>query len=182
MKKIEVPFSVNGLIELKNKIANLDNSLTNIGNNITKDIADLAQKEIAQNYSASPYTDGNDDCQHFKEKTENGYKVGVKGSQVLYREFGTGTEGLNSPHPIKGNFNLKGYNTGRTIRKANVYTSATTGMLLGEKYWTYRDKSGQKVYTQGIPAGKEVFNASRTIRNKMNSIIKKRVSEGLSKL
>lgn len=182
MKTIKVPLSVNGLNQLKEKINQLQQNLKGAENNSKQDMANLCEKEIQNNYSSSIYTDGNDNSKIFKETNESKIRVGVRGSQVLYREFGTGTEGLNNPHPIKNKFNLKGYNTGSTIRKANVYTSASTGILLGEKYWTYRDKSGQKVYTQGIPAGKEVFNASRTLKNKKNSIIKKRVSEALSKL
>lgn len=182
MKVIQVPLSVNGLKELKNKINQLNKDIQDAKEKSIKDMADVCNKEIQTNYASSAYTDGNDDANFFKEKSENGFKVGVRGSQVLYREFGTGTEGLNNPHPIKNKFELKGYNTGKTIRKATVYTSAASGILLGEKYWTYKDKSGQKVYTQGIPAGKEVFNASRTLRNKIDSILKKRVSDALSKL
>lgn len=182
MKVIKVPLSVNGLKELKNKINQLQSNLKNANDEIINDMVHTAEIEIAKNYASSLYTDGNEDSEPFKTKDGNTYKVGMEGTQVLYREFGTGTEGLNNPHPIKNKFNLKGYNTGRTIRDAKIYTSVSTGILLGEKYWTYKDKSGQKVYTQGIPAGKEVFNASRTLRNKIDSILKKRVSDALSKL
>lgn len=182
MKTIKVPLSVNSLNQLNEKINQLQQNLKNANENIIDDLVHTAENEIAKNYASSSYTDGNEDSSPFKTKSNNSYKVGMEGTQVLYREFGTGTEGLNNPHPIKNKFNLKGYNTGKTIRPATVYTSASTGLLLGELYWTYKDKSGQKVYTQGIPAGKEVFNASRTLRNKKDSIIKKRVSEALSKL
>lgn len=182
MKIIKIPLSINGLNQLKNKINQLQTNLKTANDKVIEDMVHIAETEIAKNYASSPYTDGNEDSSPFKTKDGNNYKVGMKGTQVLYREFGTGTEGLNNPHPIKNKFNLKGYNTGPTIRKATVYTSASTGILLGEKYWTYKDKSGQKVYTQGIPAGKEVFNASRTLRNKKDNIIKKRVSDALSKL
>lgn len=182
MKNIKVPFSINGLKDLKTKINQLPSNLKEASNNITNDLADLCDTEIKNNYASSPYTDGNDDVNQFKQKTDTGYKVGVRGTQVLYREFGTGTEGLNAPHPMKNDFNLKGYNTGRTIRKAGITMSSEKGILLGEKYWTYKDKSGNTVYTMGIPAGKEVFNASRSLRRKKDSIIKKRVGEVLSKL
>lgn len=182
MKTIKVPLSVNGLNELKNKINQLQINLEEAKSQSVEDMANTCEKEIATNYASSPYNDGNEDSIPIKEKTENGYKVGMKGSQVLYREFGTGTQGLNNPHPMKNEFNLKGYNTGRTIRKATTSVSNKSGIQIGQLYWTYKDKSGQLVYTQGIPSGKEVFNASRTLRNKKDSIIKKRVSEALSKL
>lgn len=182
MKKISVPLSVNGLKELKEKIIQLDNSLINACNQITKELADIADKEIRQNYSASPYTDGNDDCEQFKEQTSNGYIVGVKGTQVLYREFGTGTEGLNQPHPIKNQFPLNEYNSGKTIREVKITASPSSGLLLGEKYWTYKNKQGEVVYTQGIPAGKEVFNAALALKRKRKEVVEKKVGAELSKL
>lgn len=148
MKQIKVKLSVNGLEELKQKLLALQSGLNEASIKIAKELADVCEKEVASNYASSPYTDGNDESVPFKEETENGYKVGAKGSQVAYREFGTGTEGLNKPHPIKNKFNLKGYNTGKTIRPATLKTSANTGVLLGELYWTYKNKSGELVYTQ----------------------------------
>lgn len=182
MKKISVPLSVEGLKLMQEKITELDNSLKKACNQITKELADVAEKEIRQNYSESPYTDGNDDCKQFKEQTSDGYIVGVTGTQVLYREFGTGTEGLNQPHPIKNQFPLNEYNSGKTIRNVKITASAGFGLLLGEKYWTYRNKSGEIVYTQGIPAGKEVFNASLALKRKRKEVIEKKVGAELSKL
>lgn len=173
MKNIKMPLSVTGIKEVERKIIQLQKGLKEADKQIKKDMANLLETQIKNNYAASPYTDGNDDAKMFKEKKDNKIKVGVKGSQVLYREFGTGTEGLNAPHPMKNNFNLKGYNTGPKIR-----VNSKTGDL----FWTYKNKEGEKVYTQGIPAGKEVFNASIILKGKKYTIIKKRVSEALSKL
>ena len=182
MKKIKVPLSVSGLKELQAKINELNTDLKKSCDNITKELSDIAQKEIQKNYSASYYTDGNDDCEQFKEKIEDGYKVGVKGSQVLYREFGTGTEGLNKPHPMKNNFNLNDYNSGKKIREAKITTNINKGVLLGEKYWTYKNSNGEIIVTQGIPAGKEVFDASLILKKEKQNIIKKEVGGILSKL
>ena len=92
-------------------------------------MASLGQNEIEKNRASTIYTDGNDDYKVFKEKTNDGYKVGARGSQVLYDEFGTGTEGLNAPHELKNNFNLDEYNSGKTIRKAGINMKAETGIL-----------------------------------------------------
>lgn len=182
MKKLSVPLSVQGLKVLTEKIRALDNGLKNACDTISKELTEMAEKEIKQNYSASFYTDGNDDCEQFTNKIENGYITGVTGTQVLYREFGTGTEGLNQPHPIKNQFPLNEYNSGKTIRDVKITSSAGSGLLLGEKYWTYKNKSGEIVYTQGIPAGKEVFNASLAIKRARKSVIKEKVGAELSKL
>lgn len=173
MKTIKANLSQSSIEEIKNKLLELQSNLEKASDKISNDMVDLFEKEIMTNYSSSPYTDGNDDVEFFKSKKDNKYKVGARGSQVLYREFGTGTEGLNAPHPIKEKYNLKGYNTGEKIR---------VNSKNGELYWIYKDKDGKKVYTQGIPAGKEVYNASIILKGKKISIIKKRVSEALSKL
>ncbi len=173
MKTIKTKLSQSGIKELKEKVINLSKNLEEAEQLVKEDMASLVETQIQNNYAASPYTDGNDDVAFFKEKKDKKIIVGVRGTQVLYREFGTGTEGLNAPHPMKNEFGLKGYNTGEKI-KVNSKN--------GELYWVYKDKSGNPVYTQGIPAGKEVFNAAVILKGKKISIIKKRVGDALSKL
>lgn len=182
MKKINIPLTTKGIKDFKDKIDNLITQLPKVNEQILSELADLGQSEIEKNRASTIYTDGNDDYKVFKEKTENGYKVGARGSQVLYDEFGTGTEGINEPHPIKNEFNLKEYNSGKTIRTASIKMKPDTGILPGEKYWTYKGKDGELVYTQGIPAGKEVFNAEQIVKRKKQEIVKKKVGEVLSKL
>ena len=182
MKKINIPLTKKGINDFKSKINNLISELPKVNEEILSELANLGQNEIEKNRASTIYTDGNDDYKIFKEKTENGYKVGARGSQVLYDEFGTGTEGLNAPHELKNNFNLKEYNSGKTIRSAGINMKPETGILPGELYWTYKGKDGNIVYTQGIPAGKEVFNAEQTVKRKKQQIIKKKVGEVLSEL
>ena len=182
MKKINIPLTSKGIKEFQKKIDNLITQLPKVNEKILSELADIGQNEIEKNRASTIYTDGNDDYKVFKEKTENGYKVGARGSQVLYDEFGTGTEGLNEPHPMKNDFNLKEYNSGKTIRTASTKMKPETGILPGELYWTYKGKDGNLVYTQGIPAGKEVFNAEQTVKRKKQEIVKKKVGEVLSKL
>lgn len=173
MKKIKMELSTTSVNEIKNKILQLQADLNKAKELAVEDMANFALKEIKTNYAGSPYTDGNDDVSFFKEKKENKTIVGVKGSQCVYREFGTGTEGLNAPHPIKNKFPLNDYNSGKKI-KVNSKT--------GELFWIYKNKNGEKVYTQGIPAGKEVFNASVILKGKKYEILRRRVGEALSKL
>ena len=184
MKKINIPLTTKGIKDFKDKIDNLITQLPKVNEQILSELADLGQSEIEKNRASTIYTDGNDDYKVFKEKTENGYKVGARGSQVLYDEFGTGTEGLNEPHPMKNDFDLNPYNNrnGTTIRTASINMKPETGILPGELYWTYKGKDGNLVYTQGIPAGKEVFNAEQTVKRKKQEIVKKKVGEVLSKL
>lgn len=173
MKILKVELSSSGIAELEKKLIQLEKDLKQASKESVEDMADLCEKQIMNNYAASPYTDGNDDISFINEEKDNKRIVGVRGSQVLYREFGTGTEGLNAPHPIKSKYNLKGYNSSPKI-KVNSKN--------GELYWIYKDKVGNAVYTQGIPAGKEVYNAAVILKGKKLSIIKKRVGDALSKL
>ena len=129
MKKIKIPLTQKGMEIFKSKIDNLISQLPKLNEEILSELADLGQNEIEKNRAFTIYTDGNDDYKVFKEKTNDGYKVGARGSQVLYDEFGTGTEGLNAPHELKNNFNLDEYNSGKTIRKAGINMKAETGIL-----------------------------------------------------
>ena len=137
MKKIKMELSTTSVNEIKNKILQLQADLNKAKELAVEDMANFALKEIKTNYAGSPYTDGNDDVSFFKEKKENKIIVGVKGSQCVYREFGTGTEGLNAPHPIKNKFPLNDYNSGKKI-KVNSKT--------GELFWIYKNKNGEKIY------------------------------------
>ena len=47
---------------------------------------------------------------------------------------------------------------------------------------TYKDKNGDIVYTQGIPAGKEVYNASTELEKDKKEVIKDKVGGIISKL
>lgn len=182
MKKVKVTLSKEGLKELSQKIDNLKKDLKQADNKIKNRLADFAENQINMNLSATPFKDGNDDTYTFKEDSDEKMKVGMRGSQVLYNEFGTGTQGEISPHPIKGKFSLKGYNTGKTIRTASDKVNELAGITVGSKYWTYKNGAGETVFTTGIPAGKQVFDAAMSLRNEKKKIVKEEVSDALSKL
>lgn len=184
MKTIKVDLSEQGLRELLKKINKLNTELQKANTKIVDKLADYTLSEIQNNFSATDYQDGNEDVSFFKRGSENKVSVGTMGSQVLYDEFGTGTAGANDGHEMKGDFPLKPYNSGRTIRtnKSDESSATANGIPIGGLYWTYKDKNGQKRYTQGIPAGKQVFNASISLENEKTKIIKQEVSEVLSKL
>lgn len=182
MKTINVRLSNQGLNDLLKKINTLKTNLKETETKIKDDLANYTKTEIDNNISSTQFKDGNDDVKTFIENNGKKIKVGMRGSQVLYNEFGTGTQGENNPHPLKSNFGLSGYNTGKKIRKASVKVNENTGIPIGTKYWTYKNKQGETVFTTGIPAGKQVFNASISLRNKKMQIVKKEVSDALSKL
>lgn len=184
MKNIKVSLSEKSLSELRKKIISLKDELPKVNAKIVDKLAEHTLTEIQNNFSATDYQDGNEDVSFFKRGSGNKITVGTMGSQVLYDEFGTGTAGANDGHEMKGDFPLKPYNSGRTIRqnKSDESNASANGIPVGGMYWTYKDKNGQKRYTQGIPAGKQVFNASLSLNEEKSKIIKQEVSEVLSKL
>lgn len=177
MKVIKVPLSVKNLKELKKKIKAFQKDIKTAEQAMVKDLVNIADKEIRQGYSTSPYK-GYEESNSFS-KTKN--KASVKGVDVLYREFGTGTAGAQESHPIKGNFKLNPYNSGKTIRPAGIHIPAETGIMPGDLYWTF-SKNGVKYYTTGISAGKEVYYASKKTRKNIEKIAKERVGGAISKL
>ena len=177
MKEIRVPLSVNNLKELTKKIKTFQADIKKAEKGIVKDLIDIADEEIREGYATSPY-EGYEESNSFS-KTEN--KASVSGVDVLYREFGTGTEGAKNAHPIKDEFSLNPYNSGKTIRTAKITMSPETGIMPGELYWTFK-KNGVKYYTTGVPSGKEVYYASKETRKSIKKIAKERIGGAISKL
>lgn len=183
MKTIKMDLSTNGINHMIKRLEKFKKNLDKADEEMVKQLSELALEEIQTNYSMTPFKDGNDDVNFFITGTEKKKTVGVTGSQVLYNEFGTGTEGQNNPHPEKGEFGLRGYNTGSKIKQNTSDKSNATrlGIPEGELYWIY-NKDGIAVYTQGIPAGKQVYNAKNTLQKRKKEISKKVVGDALSKL
>lgn len=157
--------------------------------NIEKYATESEEKIIkeSKNYLDKQYSkrlkdDNISDISTRYEKIDDGYKLIAEGPDVIYEEFGTGDKGQDSPHPDKSKYNLDDYNSGITIRSVNKLSPEKKeehGLTSG-KYWTYKkDESGEVKYTQGVPAGKEMWNT----RNYMiNTIIPKANKELGAKL
>lgn len=182
-KTIKMELSSSSIKDTIKKLKQFQKEMNKADEEIVEQLANLGLEEIQKNYANTPFKDGNDDIGFFKTGSAKRKSVGVAGSQVLYNEFGTGTEGANNPHPEKDNYGLNSYNSGRTIRKNNKNDSNATqnGIPVGELYWTY-NSDGQKIYTQGIPAGQQVYKAAKVIQEKKKEISKKVVGDALSKL
>ena len=182
-KKIKIKLSSDDIKENIKKLQEFQKSLTNAGEEIVDKLCELGIEEIQTNYSQTPFKDGNEDVGFFIVGSSSKKKVGVSGSQVLYNEFGTGTAGERNPHPQKNDYSLNAYNSGKTIRRNQKENSNATqnGIPEGELYWTYI-KDGQKYYTQGIPAGQQVYKTAKVLQKKKIEISKKVVGDALSKL
>ena len=156
-------------------------------NNIDKQAEEMIQ-ELAKNgetFLASRYIgrfkDANiSDISTSTNKISNGYEIKAQGKDVVYEEFGTGDEGESHSHPEKSRYNLNDYNSGPYIRNvSDVPEDSYTGEDLQQigitsgKFWRY-NKDGVVHYTQGVPAGQEMWDTRNYIINEMPNVVKKR--------
>jgi hypothetical protein len=174
-RNITIGLNSKEIDDLIKKLDNWADMMDKASKNIVKDLSDYSLEQMQKVYNENNFKSS--------EATEFGIvgseyekKVFMQGAQAIYNEFGTGTEGEKRPHPMKDEFGLNPYNSGKTIRKAK---GDIAGITEGELYWTYKDSNGETVYTQGIPAQKEVYEALKATTKKMPSIIKKRMEETL---
>lgn len=175
--------STTSIKETIEKLKKLEQNLDKANEEIVDQLSDLGLNEIQNNYGNTLYRDGNNDVAYFQKGSRNKKVIGVTGSQVLYNEFGTGTEGSNNSHPEKGKYGLNAYNSGSKIRenKSDESTASQKGIAKGGLYWIYNN-DGELVYTQGIPAGKQVYEAKKTLEKQKKEISKKVVGDAISKL
>lgn len=177
-KTIEIKLGSKGITDLAKQVSDLRSKLTEASENIIDDLSKIALEEMQKNYNDFDYKSSNDmSFEITGNRTSK--KVSMIGPQAIYTEFGTGTKGGLNPHPQKNEFGLNPYNSGETIRTATQSVQENHGIPEGTLYWTYRNEDGETIYTQGIPAGKQVYNAAKTVRKKSKKIIQKRIDEVL---
>ena len=126
--------SSNSIKETIKKLKEFQKEIGKADEEIVKQLSDFGLEEIQKNYASTPFKDGNEDVGFFKTGSPKKMNIGVTGSQVLYNEFGTGTEGASNPHPEKGEYGLNAYNSGKTIRKNNKETSNATALGIPKRW------------------------------------------------
>lgn len=138
----------------KHRIAIIDDTLSIMSKNIDEKTADFLVDDLADRYGQFINSLQHDHQDRngtiiYKDKTDEGYRIVIEGPQVIYDEFGTGTEGANSPHPDKEKYNLEPYNSGFYIKTDKN----------GNKYWTYySDDIDRYVTSHGVPAGHFMYD------------------------
>ena len=179
-KKVIVDLSEDGINKLLAQLQGFDKKLEEANKKVVDDLAKYTKKVMKKTHNSSSFR-GNTKMSFDIEGDDLNKEVIMYGYQAIYSEFGTGTEGANNPHPTKGNYELKGYNTGETIRtnKSAESNASQHDIPVGGLYWTYTDENGQKQYTQGIPAQKEGYTALESGTKKAKNFIRKRVQEVL---
>lgn len=166
----------------------LQRDMKKASEDLPKLLAEEGKNYLDRQYAKSPNrNDPNINFSNIKtgiEKTEDGYKLYARGRDVLYEEFGTGDEGQKHQHPVKSKYNLNDYNSGPFIMDVIDVGNEDMKDLLAQngitsgKFWKYR-KGGQSHLTQGIPAGKEVWNTRNYLKSNkvVDKIVRKRGKE-----
>ena len=105
-------------------------------------------------------------------------EIALTGPNSVYDEFGTGEEGLKSPHPMHDNFGLNPYNSGKYI----FYNQ-----FAGRYQWYYAPMAGMPYFTpsgatSGIPSGKQMYHTLQYVRDIKNEIIVEEINEAIQTL
>ena len=178
--KIRISFGKTSIADMIKLYKNIAENTDELKENIIDDLKRIGLKEINNSIGSSKY-EASEPIAVIEEKNA----IGIKGTQAVYDEYGTGTIGGLNPHPEKPSF-LNAYNSGSTIRpnekgKAIRKNDGLGGMIPPNTlYWTFHYKD-KKIYTQGRPAGMHVYKAKKQIKENLEDIVKKRVGEYLSK-
>ncbi len=167
---------INGLIK---SLRELSKTLEKMPNELVNELGVLGLEKLNEKYSQRKQDENITDINTSIKPSENRCDILAQGKDVIYEEFGTGDKGKSDPHPDKSKYNLNDYNSGKYIRNANE-KSAQHGITDG-KYWTYK-KDGDIKYTQGVPSGKEMFETSNYLKDKIPDILKEKASDVLSKV
>lgn len=166
------------LEQIKQEISGMSVKMEQASKKICKELAEYGLEEMQRIYNNFDLK-SNKPSTFRIDGTDNNKQVIMEGEQAIYDEFGTGTEGSLRPHPIKKEFNLNDYNSGKTIKTATKKVSAMTTFPEGSLYWVYKNVNGELVFTQGTPAQKEGYDSVIATIKKSDEIILKNLKEVL---
>lgn len=183
MNKKTIRISTTDINNTIKSLEKLSDSLKSLETEIPMEIAQLGLNYLNQQYASTPYDENIGNINTSISKTINGYNILASGKDVIYAEFGTGDKGESSPHKEKSKYGLNDYNSGKYIRKVNPNnTKLSEHGITSGKYWTY-SKDGEIIYTQGIPAGMQMFNTGNYLRGEaIKNILDTKARDLLSKL
>lgn len=186
-KNIKVAFNQKNISDLISMLERLNTNIKNYPDKLTKEVAYDGLTHLDTLYANTPYQKNIDDIHTSVRKKAFGYSIVSSGKDVIYEEFGTGDMGEQNKHPEKSEYSLNDYNSGKTIREVSKQSEKTREKLKEHnihsgKYWTYV-RDGKLEYTQGISAGKQIFDTRNYIIDEgIKKAHDKLVGDMLSKL
>ena len=162
------------------------NDVDNISNETLREIATKGETYLNARY-VSRFKDPNiTDISTNTKKDQNGYILEAIGKDVVFEEFGTGDEGASHPHPNKSAYGfLNDYNSGSEIKNVSdydensyIYDDLKEFGITSGKFWRYSKDGSVIYYTQGVPAGKEMWDTRNyLLKNEIANIGKKKGRE-----
>lgn len=165
-----------GIKDAIRDVKNLKKFVEGANQDIVRELVDIGQ-EVGQIYNSAAANSGPTKSTVIGKVTENSNKgyVALVGKNAVYDEFGTGEVGAQYPHPRKDSVNrpLNPYSSGPIVsQNINKY---------GRHYWFYKPMAGtdwvrSTGYTEGIPAGKQMYNTAKIIREIKKSVIEKHLN------
>lgn len=173
-------YSVNDMIERLNYLQD------NIEVACEDTVAEMVEngREIAIQYDSLTPKTGNDNYS-FDSDSEGGKGyISMEGPDSVYVEFGTGDVGLSSPHPLHNSVSgINPYNSGPNIKidkNGNRYWFAPPTVMKFMSFASgyYKNKS----YTNGIPAGCQMYNTLLDLKHIAPSITKKHLNQAIHRL
>lgn len=185
-------FDLKGTIDgLKWLYDNIDDEVEKI----LKDIANAGEDYLKKEYSSKTFDQNIKDISTDTKIMKDSCEIIAKGKDVVYEEFGTGDEGENKPHPVKSDYNLNDYNSGKYIRNVSDIEEDSYTMddlkaigITSGKFWMYKDGDIIR-YTQGVPSGQEMWNTRNylldgkimDIVNERGKIINENITKSIKK-
>lgn len=143
----------------------MQNDINKIPNDIEQILTEAVNycKEQSGNFRADTYW----------EKTATGYRIVQEGEGALYVEFGTGTRGMESPHPQHNVFLLDAYNSGST-----VFTTKD-----GRTGWFYpmgEDRTEWR-FTEGQPARKQMYLTAVWLQQRLHTQVRLSLAKAVNR-
>ncbi|MEG0138200.1 MAG: hypothetical protein RR708_04375 [Bacilli bacterium] len=162
MREIKCELSVKSINDAIKEIKEYKAKVNKDIKSIPKLLAKVGLDKLNTEISSISDTDGNDLGNASIEYGDNYSRIYHIGKQVYFLEFGTGYIGKDNPH-VKSYLMKKGY---------------ATGQMIGENgLWSYYNKNGELISTQGIPAQMQVYETAVHIKYVCNDIIKELISK-----
>lgn len=160
MPDFSADLSVSSLDQLLSNLKAYKKKVDEAPEKITARLAEIGEQAINANIAGITDLDGNAPGTVSVDIDGAHAMVSQVGEQIAYLEFGTGTQGANSPHPLAGDAGWQ-YNSGEHIRPTKN----------GKMMWRYYDnlKDHWRI-TDGIPAQRQVLEAALLMRDSIPTV------------
>ena len=177
--KLDVEVEADELEKFLDRI--IKGEVEKISQKVLSEVSSYTLRQMRLNHIESEFQPG-EEMDFYEVKNGNEITDYMSGAQAWYSEFGTGTRGRARPHPMKDQFNLNPYNSGKTIRRATRKVAqkegaAREGITVGTLYWTYKAPDGEIYYTKGIPSQRQVYTAGKAAKKKLPEIIERNMKK-----